>query len=98
MRLRPIRRSARKRVVVDDAVAAYAEWRAQSAAVGDAYCRWLGATAIEEPIAFRDYTAPLDREEHAARRYAGLMRRAYHLPETGLAHQLAQVQVSSRVQ
>lgn len=95
MRLKWPRRSARQRALVEDAVAAYAQWRGECAAVGNAYRRWVAASAAEKPFAFDDYDAALEREEHAASRYARLMERAGRLPETGLAHQLAQIQTSS---
>jgi hypothetical protein len=41
------------------------------------------------------YQSALDREERAAKTYAGLMRRVRHLTETGLAHQLALIQAPS---
>jgi hypothetical protein len=92
MRLKRSRRLARKRTLVDDAVAAYTQWRDECAAVRNAYRRWLGASAVRKRLAFEDYNAALDREERAARRYARLMGRAGHLPETGLARQLVQTQ------
>jgi len=54
----------------------------------------VAASAAEQPSAFDDYKTALDREERAARRYARLMGRAGRLPETGVAHQLAQIQMS----
>jgi hypothetical protein len=95
MGLTPFKRSARRRAMVDAAVAAYIEWRRECAAVRDAYRRWVSATTVDEPVAFVAYAAALDREEGAARLYAGLMRRAGHLAEIGLARQLAQIQISS---
>ena len=95
MRLKPIRRSARQRALVDAAVVAYTQWRRECAAVRNAYRRWKGASAFERPLAFEAYNAALDREERAAKLYARLMRRARHLAEAGLACQLAQIQISS---
>lgn len=95
MRLKPIRRSARQRALVDAAVAAYTQWRGECAAVRNAYRMWKSASAFDRPLAFDAYNAALDREEGAAKRYARLMRRAGRLTEPGLARQLAQIQISS---
>jgi hypothetical protein len=95
MRLKPIKRAARRRAAVEAAVAAYSQWRGECAAVRRAYRRWASASAVDEPLAFNAYAAALDREQRAATLYARLMRRAGHLVEIGLAHQLAQVQNSS---
>jgi ribosomal protein S21 len=96
MRLKRLKRSVRQRALVDRAVTAYTQWRAESAGVWNAYRRWVRASAAERPFAFDDYVAALDREEHAARRYARMMDRAGHLREMGLAHQLVQIDMSSR--
>jgi hypothetical protein len=98
MRVTFQRRSARQRALVDGVFAAYSQWRRECAAVRNAYRRWVGASAADKPTAFDDYNAALDREEHAASRYARLMDRAGRLPETGLAHQLTQIHMSSRGQ
>jgi hypothetical protein len=95
MRLKPIRRSARQRALVDAAVVAYTQWRWECAAVRNAYRQWKSAGAFDRPLAFVAYNAALDREEGAAKLYARLMRRAGHLAEAGLARQLAQIQISS---
>ena len=95
MRLKPIRRSARQRAVVDATVAAYSNWRGECAAVRNAYRSWASARVVDKPLAFVAYNAALDREEGAANLYARLLRRAGHLTETGLAHQLAQIQITS---
>jgi hypothetical protein len=93
--LKPIRRSARQRALVDAAVVTYTQWRRECAAVRNAYRRWKSASAFDRPLAFEAYKAALDREARAARLYARLTRRAGQLAETGLAHQLAQIQISS---
>jgi hypothetical protein len=95
MRLKRLKHSRRRRALVDGAMAAYTQWREECAAVRAAYRRWIRAGAAERPYAFADYNAALDREERAARRYARFMSQAGHLRETGLAHQLAQIQISS---
>jgi hypothetical protein len=84
--------SWRQRMLVNAAVVAYSEWRRESAAGRASYQRWAGARRQEERSAFSDYRSALDREEHAAERYARLMRRAGHLAETGIALQLARIQ------
>jgi hypothetical protein len=84
--------SWRSRMLADAALAAYSEWRSECAAVRASYRRWVGTRGEEEPSAFSDYRSALDREEHAAKRYARLMRRAGHLAETGIALQVARIQ------
>jgi hypothetical protein len=95
VRLKPIKRAARRRAVVEAAVAAYSQWQEECAAVRSAYRRWASASAVDEPLAFDAYKAALDREQHAATLYARLIRRAGRLVEIALAGQLAQVQTSS---
>src|SRR5690242_5244145 len=92
--LRVINRSARERARVDAAVAAYREWTNECGAVRTAYRRWISASSSEVPLAFVAYHAALDREEHAAKRYARMMCRAGDLLETRVAHQLAQLTAS----
>ena len=87
-----IGRAARRRARVDAAVAAYRQWHSERDAVRAAYRVWVAASALAEPPAFEAYQSALDREERAAKTYAGLMRRVRHLTETGLAHQLALIQ------
>jgi hypothetical protein len=96
MMLRRHRRSARERALVEEAIAAYRQWRQECAAVRTAYRGWLGARAAHRRFAFDDYNAALDREERAAGRYALVMGRAGHLRETAVAQQLAQIELSSR--
>jgi hypothetical protein len=86
-------RAARRRARVDAAVAAYRQWHSERDAVRAAYRVWVAASAFAEPLAFEAYQSALDREERAATTYARLMRRVRHLTETGLAHQLALIQV-----
>jgi hypothetical protein len=97
MRLKPIRRSARQRALVDASIAAYSEWRPNCTEVQHAYRRWVGASGVERSCAFHSYSAALDREELAAMRYAQVMRRAAQLPQTGLARQLALIRADARV-
>ena len=82
----------RPRTLADAALAAYGEWRSECAAVRASYRRWVGAGGEEEPSGFSDYRSALDREEHAAGRYARLMRRAGHLDETAVALRLARIE------
>ena len=79
-------RSARRKDVVERAVAAYANWRSECFAVHHAYRAWRGASSRDEPLAFDAYAAALDREERAAVQYATLVQRANTLADTGLAH------------
>jgi hypothetical protein len=94
MRLKLLKRSAHRRALVVGAVAAHTQWRGECKAVRTAYRRWVAASAAEQPFAFDDYTAALDREQRAASQYARRMRRAGRLPEMGLARQLAEIQIS----
>src|SRR5258708_37473461 len=70
--------------IVDDAVRAYVAWREQCTAVWDAYRRWASAPMADAALAFGAYASALDREQGAAKAYAGLMRHVGHLVETGL--------------
>jgi hypothetical protein len=98
MRVTFQRRSARQRELVDGVFAAYTQWRGECSAVRNAYRAWAGASPADKRTAFDGYNAALDREEHAACRYARLMGRAGQLPETGLTHQLTQIHMSLRGQ
>src|SRR3954454_7060947 len=84
--------AARRRARVDAAVAAYTQWRSERDAVRAAYRVWSAAGAFGEPKPFETYQSALDREERTATTYASPMSRGGHLPETGLAHQLARMQ------
>jgi hypothetical protein len=95
MRLWPIKPAARRRALVDAAVAAYIEWRRQCAAVRDAYQWWATTSAVDKPFAFDAYQAAVDGEEGAAKLYARLMRRVGHLGEDILAERLAEIEISS---
>jgi hypothetical protein len=57
----------------DEIIDLYLDWREEAAAVGDACGRWAAAPAGEEDRWFAAYTAALDREEAAARRYADVL-------------------------
>ena len=89
-------RAARRRARVDAAVAAYRQWHSERDAVRAAYRVWVAASAFAEPLAFEAYQSALDREERAAKTYAGLMRRVRHETENRQAHQLALIQAPPR--
>ena len=76
------KRSLHEKQVVDDAVIAYVEWREESTEVWNAYSSWASAPPEDVRRAHAAYRAALDREEAAARVYAGLMRRVGHLVES----------------
>ena len=59
--------------LVDEAIAAYVDWREACVAVSDAYQRWAQACFADARLAFGGYRAALDREERAARVYASLV-------------------------
>jgi hypothetical protein len=61
------------RHLVDEMVAAYAEWREECANVRAAYDRWSCADAADEPLAFGAYQSALDKEEKASQEYAALV-------------------------
>jgi hypothetical protein len=96
MRLRLMHRGGYKNRLSDAVVIAYAEWTSECAAVRNAYRQWRAASVVEESIAFDAYNAALDREEHAAKRYARRVRRAGYLGDPALAHRLSRVETSYR--
>ena len=75
--------------LVDDAVIAYVEWREECIGVWNAYGWWASAPPEDVRRGHEAYRAALDREEAAAKVYAGLMRRVGDLVETGLDYPLA---------
>jgi hypothetical protein len=96
MRLRLLHRSGREGRLSRAVVIAYAEWRSECDAVRKAYRQWRVASAVEQSVAFDAYSAALDREENAARRYARRMARAGYSGETGLARQFAPAETVHR--
>jgi hypothetical protein len=66
--------------LVDGLIDAYVSWREACLHVSDAYGSWTSETGLGATSAFGRYMAALDREEHAAEVYAGLVRRAGQLP------------------
>jgi hypothetical protein len=77
------KRSLHEKQIVDDAVIAYVEWREECTEVWDAYGWWAIAPREDVRRAHAAYRAALDREEAAAKVYAGLMKRVGDLVETG---------------
>ena len=84
MSLNPTKTPLQQHQVVDEAVRSYVEWRKECTAVWDAYRRWASAPMADAALAFGAYASALDREQRAAKVYAGLMRHVGHLVETGL--------------
>jgi hypothetical protein len=83
------KRSLRQKHIVDEAVIAYVEWRAECLEVWNAYGWWASAPLEDVRRAHAAYRTALDREEAAAKVYAGLMKRVGHLAETGVDAPLA---------
>jgi hypothetical protein len=82
MSVKARKRSLHQKQIVDDAVTAYVEWREECLAVWNAYGSWASAPREDVRRAHAAYRAALDREEAAAKVYAGLMRRVGDLVET----------------
>lgn len=53
----------------------YACWRRQTEAVAESYRSWRRAPRDERRLAYADYVAALDREEHAACAYRRVVER-----------------------
>jgi hypothetical protein len=83
------KRSLHHKQIVDDAVISYVEWREESTEVWTAYGSWASAPPEDVRCAHAAYRAALDREEAAAKVYAGLIKRVGDLVETGLDYPLA---------
>jgi hypothetical protein len=83
------KRSRHQKQIVDDTVIAYVEWREECIEVWNAYGWWASAPPEDVRRAHAVYRAALDREEAAAKVYAGLMRRVGTLVEIGLDYPLA---------
>ena len=75
--------SLHQKEIVDDAVIAYVEWREECLEVWNAYAWWASAPSEDVRRAHAAYRGALDREEAAAKVYAGLMKRVGRLAETG---------------
>jgi hypothetical protein len=59
------------RRTTDELVERYISWREESSAVRVAYQQWASSGRGERTLAYAGYVAALDREEQAARAYAG---------------------------
>jgi hypothetical protein len=75
--------SLHQKQIVDDAMTACVDWREECMEVWNAYGCWASAPPEDVRRAHAAYRAALDREEAAAKVYAGLMKRVGHLVETG---------------
>ncbi len=62
--------SSYERLLVDDTMLAYVEWREECAALRTCERHWRGGTAKQAVCAHTGYLAALEREEAAARVYA----------------------------
>ena len=65
----PSRYEAPDTPLIDAVIGGYMTWREESAAVAATYETWDRASGNGRAIAFADYLAALDREEHAASEY-----------------------------
>jgi hypothetical protein len=63
------------RLLVDQFLATYVDWREGCADVEAAHARWADAQRSERGVACAAYRAALDREECAARAHEDSMRR-----------------------
>jgi hypothetical protein len=59
------------RRTIDELVERYISWHQESYAVRIAYQQWASSGRGERRLAYAGYVAALDREEQAARTYAG---------------------------
>lgn len=64
--------SLRERLI-DEALARYFDWLAESESVNAAYGRWSSAAPTEGALPFAAYAAALDREERAATVYRSVV-------------------------
>jgi hypothetical protein len=55
--------------LLDPLMDSYVHWRDESRAVADSYRNWRSAAHPDRDVAFDEYVAALDREEHAAGSY-----------------------------
>ena len=60
--------------LVDRLLELYCDWRTECSAVRDAYERFLRAPACDRELAFRGYSAALDREGSVAELYGAQVR------------------------
>jgi hypothetical protein len=73
------------RWAIDELLEAYVSWREECQTVWLAYQRWADSDCGERMLAYAGYLAALDREEHAARIYAGCIARVRPMA-TSLSH------------
>jgi hypothetical protein len=69
---RQFEESLRERLI-DEALARYFDWLAESESVNAAYGRWSRAARTEGALPFAAYAAALDREERAATVYRSVV-------------------------
>jgi hypothetical protein len=60
---------------IDEMLERYISWREECAAARTAYQQWADSERRERGLAYAGYLAALDREERAARTYAGHVER-----------------------
>ncbi len=60
---------------IDEMLERYISWREECGAVRMAYQQWSDSDPCEWGLAYAGYVAALDREERAARTYAGHVER-----------------------
>ena len=60
---------------IDEMLECYISWREECAAVRAAYQQWADSDRRERGLVYAGYLAALDREERAARTYAGHVER-----------------------
>jgi hypothetical protein len=77
--------------LVDELMDLYVSWLEECAAVTASYENWRASERRDNPLAFSAYLAALDREEHAASAYQGLVERIaeVHRGSSALAPQPA---------
>ncbi len=66
---RPPRTRAARLEFLDALMDSYLRWRDESRAVAESYRNWRAAPRRDRDVAFGEYLAALDREEHAAGGY-----------------------------
>ena len=69
-----------RKLLLDNLIEAYVDWREACGRVNDAYRSWASEAASCDSVAFGLYLAALDAEEQAAEVYAALVRSAEQLP------------------
>ena len=74
---RALRPRAPRLELLDVLMDSYLRWRDESRAVAESYRNWRSAPRRCRDVAFDEYLAALDREEHAACGYRRLVDRAH---------------------